>query len=193
MANDPKRRAVFLDRDGTLNEEVHYLHRVEDFAWVPGAPEAVRRLNEAELLAVVVTNQAGVARGFYTEDDVRRLHAFMQASLQEQAGARIDAFYFSPFHPEGTVAKYRRASADRKPGAGMFERAIRAWQIDPARSFAVGDRNADLEPGRRLGMTTLLVETGYGAAEKKSTRADFVVPDLTAAVARILQLCATTP
>lgn len=187
------RPAVFLDRDGTLNEEVNYLYREEDFAWIPGAPEAVRRLNVAGLLVVVVTNQAGVARGYYSEEDVRRLHTFMQASLHEQAGAHIDAFYYSPYHPEGTVELYRQASDCRKPGAGLFEQAITAWGIDPAQSFSVGDKNTDLAPGRRLGMTTLLVETGYGHTEKANTQADYVVKDLLAAVTRILALCATTP
>lgn len=193
MASTPaSRRAVFLDRDGTLNREVNYLFRPDQFVWIPGAPEAVQRLNEAGLLVVVVTNQSGVARGYFAEEDVRRLHAWMQVALQ-QAGAYIDAFYYSPYHPEGTVAAYRRHSPDRKPGSGMFERALQEWAIDPARSFVVGDRNTDLEPGRRLGMTTLLVETGYGTHEKADTPADYVVPDVGAAVAHILRLCNTTP
>ncbi|MFQ5568219.1 MAG: D-glycero-alpha-D-manno-heptose-1,7-bisphosphate 7-phosphatase [Rhodothermales bacterium] len=187
------RRAVFLDRDGTLNREVTYLYRAEDFAWIPGAPAAVRRLNEASLLVIVVTNQAGVARGYYTEDDVRVLHAFMQDRLHQEARAHIDAFYYCPCHPEGVVEPYRQRSPDRKPGTGMFERAFREWSIDPAQSFVVGDRNTDIEPGRRLGMTTLLVETGYGAQEKAVTRADYVVENVEAAIALILTLCATTP
>lgn len=186
-------RAVFLDRDGTLNREIKYLYRPEDFAWVPGAPEAVRSLNEAGLLTIVVTNQAGVARGYFTEDDVHRLHAFMQEVLQKETGGHFDAFYYCPYHVEGVVEAYRRHSPDRKPGAGMFERALGEWSIDPARSFVVGDRNTDLEPGRRLGMTTLLVETGYGLQEKETTQADYVEKDIGAAVARILDLCATTP
>lgn len=181
------RPAVFLDRDGTLNREVNYLHRIEDFAWLPGVPEAVRRLNEAGLLVVVVTNQAGVAHGYYDEAAVRRLHAFMQGELQ-QVGARVDAFYYCPYHPEGTVPRYRRRSRFRKPAVGMFEQAIRELEVDPARSFAIGDKDTDLEPGRRLGMTTLLVETGYGAEEKKTADADYVVPDLLSAAHQILRL-----
>jgi D-glycero-D-manno-heptose 1,7-bisphosphate phosphatase len=180
-------RAVILDRDGVLNVETGYLYRTEDLAWIPGAPEAVRALNEAGFVVVVVTNQAGVARGYYTEADVHRLHGFMQARLAE-AGARIDAFYYSPYHPDAAVEAYRRESDCRKPATGLFARAVHDWHIDPARSFVVGDKNTDIEPGRALGMTTLLVETGYGRTEKETTRADHVVADLPAAVDRILHL-----
>ena len=156
------RPAVILDRDGTLNEEVGYLHRPEDLVWTPGAVEAVRRLNDAGRLVVVVTNQAGVARGYYAEADVDALHAHMSADLAAR-GAHIDAFYYSPYHPEGTVAQYRRQSACRKPGAELYERAVREWTIDAAASAVVGDKATDLVPGRALGMRTVLVETGYGA------------------------------
>jgi D-glycero-D-manno-heptose 1,7-bisphosphate phosphatase len=187
------RPAVFLDRDGTLNVEVNYLHREEDFVWIPGAPEAVRRLNAAGLLVFVVTNQAGVAHGYYDEGAVERLHRFMQASLAA-SGARVDAFYYSPYHPQGRGdAVYRRDSPCRKPATGMFEEALQAWPVDPARSFVVGDRNTDIEAGRTLGLTTLLVETGYGAAEKATTQADYIEADLPAAVERILGLMETTP
>lgn len=180
------RRAVFLDRDGTLNQEVQYLHRVEEFSWIPGAPAAISRLNQAGFLALVVTNQAGVARGYYSEEDVQRLHAHMQAELNE-TGARIDRFYYCPYHPKGISSAYRRHSLDRKPGGGMFMRAIQEWGIAPALSYVVGDRNTDLDPGRRLGMTTLLVETGYGEVERATPRADHVVQDVTRAVDLILR------
>ncbi|HMB93040.1 MAG TPA: HAD family hydrolase [Rhodothermales bacterium] len=182
-----EKAAVFLDRDGTLNVEVQYLHRVDDFVWIEGAQEAIRQLNEAGLLVIVVTNQAGVARGYYDEAAVHRLHVFMQETLQ-QAGAHIDAFYHAPYHPEGSIPRYRKVSPLRKPGTGMFEQAISEWGIAPARSFVVGDKESDLEPGRRLGMATLLVETGYGAEEKATAQPDYVVPDVTAAVEQILHL-----
>lgn len=179
------RPAVFLDRDGTLNEEVGYLHRVADFRWIPGAPEAVRRLNDAGLPVLVVTNQAGVARGLYTEADVDHLHAYMTAELARH-GAHVDAFYFSPYHPEGIVERYRRASPCRKPGTALFEQAVAEWHVDAARSFVVGDKTTDLAPGRALGMRTVLVETGYGRAERERAQADFVAADVGEAVARIL-------
>ncbi|HYE59059.1 MAG TPA: HAD family hydrolase [Rhodothermales bacterium] len=179
------RPAVFLDRDGTLNVERHYLHRVEDFAWIPGAPEAVRRLNEAGFVVVVVTNQAGVARGLYDEAAIATLHAHMQADLA-RVGARVDAFYYSPFHPEGIVEAYRRASECRKPGALLFKRAVAEHGLDAARSFAVGDRASDLFPAQSLGCRTILVETGYGREEAAHAPADAVMPDIGAAVDWIL-------
>lgn len=186
------RPAVFLDRDGTLNEEVNYLHRIEDFAWIPGAPEAIRRLNEAGFLTIVVTNQAGVARGYYTEEDVHRLHRYMQESLARYH-AHIDAFYYSPYHPSGVVERYRGETSCRKPGTKLFRRAIEDWQIETQRSFVIGDKNSDIEPGLELGMRTILVETGYGMAEKPVTRATFIEKDIGAAVSRIMMLCSTTP
>lgn len=189
---DKKRPAVFLDRDGTLNQEVNYLHRIEDFTWIPGAPEAVHRLNEAGFLVIVITNQAGIARGFYTEDDVKRLHEHMQRALAE-VGAHIDAFYYSPYHPEGTVEPYRRDSSCRKPGTALFEEAAREWPVDLRKSFVVGDKESDIQAGQALGLPTILVETGYGATVRSTTRADYVDPDIDAAVSRIMRLCSTTP
>jgi D-glycero-D-manno-heptose 1,7-bisphosphate phosphatase len=188
--DDDLRPAVFLDRDGTLNRDPGYLHRPENFTWVPGAPQAVRRLNEAGLLVVVVTNQSGVARGYYDEDAVHHLHEFMQEHLREH-GARVDAFYFSPYHPEGTVAPYDRQSACRKPGTELFERAIREHGIDPARSFVVGDKNSDVAPGNALGMTTFLVETGESDEHLADTPADHVAADVGAAAERITAMLAS--
>lgn len=187
-----RHRAVFLDRDGTLVEDRGYVHRIADFAWIPGVPGAVRRLNAAGLKVVVVTNQAGVARGRYAEADVLRFHRHLQARLRAE-GARIDAFYYCPFHPEGAVPYYRRAHPDRKPGTGLFVKALRALVLDPARSFMVGDHATDIAPARALGLTTFLVQTGHGAAHRATAGADYVVPDVGAAVDRILTLCSTTP
>jgi D-glycero-D-manno-heptose 1,7-bisphosphate phosphatase len=182
----PPRPAVFLDRDGTLNVEVNYLHRVEDFAWIPGAVEAVGRLNRAGLPVVVITNQAAVAHGYCDEADVLRIHRHMAGELRA-AGAWIDAFYYCTSHPRARVEALRRDDPRRKPGTGMFEEALRDWNADPAGSWMVGDRGTDLEPAARLGMRTILVETGYGAAEKAHVRADHVAPDLPAAVDLILR------
>lgn len=180
-----RRAGVVLDRDGTLNEEVGYLYRPEDLVWTPGAPEAVARLNAAGLVVIVITNQAGIARGYYAEADVERLHAHMQDALA-RVGARIDAFYYSPYHPEGTVERYRRASTCRKPGGALYERAAAEWDLDLAASTVVGDKASDLLPGRRLGMRTILVETGYGQQEADRAAADAVAPTLVDAVDLIL-------
>ncbi len=177
--------AVFLDRDGVLNVEVNYLHRVEDFAWVAGAPEAVARLNRAGLPVIVVTNQAAVAHGYCGEDDVEKIHAHMRAELAAR-GAWIDAFYHCFSHPRARVEAYRRDDPRRKPGTGMFEEAVAEWGVDAARSWMVGDRATDLEPAARLGMRTVLVLTGYGREARARARADHVVDDLPAAVELIL-------
>lgn len=181
------RRGVLLDRDGTLNVEVNYLHRVEDFIWVPGAPEAIARLNRAGLPALVVTNQAAVAHGICSEREIVALHDFRQRELSHY-DAHVDAFYYCPYHPEGSVRDYRRADPCRKPETGMFGQAVRDWNLDPQRAFSVGDKNSDVIPARELGMTTFLVETGYGSTEKHSAQADFVVPDVGTAVDQILEI-----
>ncbi len=156
------RPAVFLDRDGTLNIEKEYLHRVEDWEWIPGAIEAIRRINRMGYLAIVVTNQAGVARGFYSEEAVHTLHDEVNAMLAAEGG-RIDGFYHCPHHPEyGPV----RECACRKPEPGMLLAAQRDFGIDLSRSFMIGDKAIDVEAGRGAGATPVLVMTGYGAGER---------------------------
>lgn len=179
------RPAVFLDRDGTLNEDRGYVYQVDDFAWLPGAREAVARLNAAGLFTVLVTNQAGVARGLYEEADIEQLHAWMQDDLAS-VGAHLDALYYAPYHVEGVVERYAIMHPDRKPDTGMLERAIREHDLDPARSFMVGDKTTDLIPGRALGMTTILVETGYGLRDRDTAPADYIVPGITEAAALTL-------
>jgi D-glycero-D-manno-heptose 1,7-bisphosphate phosphatase len=138
-----KRPAAFLDRDGVLNVDHGYVFLPDDLEWIEGAPEAVRLLNEAGYWVLVVTNQSGVARGFYDEEAVRRLHAHMQAELKRY-GAHIDAFYYCPHHPEGTAKEYALRCGCRKPGTGMLECAAREWPLDLTRSFLIGDRQDDL-------------------------------------------------
>jgi D-glycero-D-manno-heptose 1,7-bisphosphate phosphatase len=172
-------RAVFLDRDGTLNVETGYVHRAEEWEWVPGAIEALRLLNAAGYLAIVVTNQAGIARGLYAEADVAALHAHVAADAQKH-GARIDAFYHCPHHPQfGAV----RECGCRKPAPGLLLRAQRDFAIDLARSFMIGDKPGDIAAGRAAGVTPLLVETGYGREARAEVGADVpVFPDVLAAV-----------
>jgi D-glycero-D-manno-heptose 1,7-bisphosphate phosphatase len=137
------RPAAFLDRDGVINVDHGYTYKPEDLVFIDGAPAAIRRLNEAGYWVVVVTNQSGVARGFYTEIDVERFHAHMQAELTKM-GARVDAFYSCPYHPEGIVAEYRLDHPDRKPKPGMILRALGDLPIDASRSFLVGDQPTDM-------------------------------------------------
>lgn len=154
------RGAVFLDRDGVLNEDLGYVHRPADLRWIDGAREAVARINRAGLLAIVVTNQSGVARGFYSEEDVRAFHAHMAAELAT-VGARVDAFYYCPYHEDGVVPRYVVADhPDRKPNPGMLLRAIADFGVDPARSLVIGDRASDLEAARRAGVRGALFAGG---------------------------------
>jgi D-glycero-D-manno-heptose 1,7-bisphosphate phosphatase len=150
-----RRPALFLDRDGVLNEDQGYVHRWEDFRWIPGAREAVAAFNRAGWLVLVVTNQSGVGRGYYTEADMHALHARMAEDLAS-AGAHIDAFYFCPHHPDSDEAVYRHPDPpDRKPNPGMILRALADWPIDKARSVLVGDKDSDLEAAQRAGVQAL--------------------------------------
>ena len=154
------RAAVFLDRDGTINREVSYLAHPDQLELLPGAAEGLRCLRQAGLCLVVVTNQAGVARGYLNEEDVHHIHERLQDMLRER-GAGVDAFYYCPHHPDG-YGVYRKACPDRKPGTGMFERAAKDMYLDLARSFVVGDNVTDVLPGIQLGCRTILVRTGHG-------------------------------
>ena len=140
---DTRRPAAFLDRDGVLNVDHGYAYRPDQIEWIDGAPEAVRSLNEAGYLVLVVTNQSGVARGFYDEDAVKSLHTYMQQHLASH-GARVDAFYYCPHHPEGTIKSLAVNCRCRKPGPGMLEQAASEWPIDRDASFMIGDKDADM-------------------------------------------------
>jgi D-glycero-D-manno-heptose 1,7-bisphosphate phosphatase len=156
--------AVFFDRDGVLNEDTGYLHRAEDFRWVPGARRALRMVQDAGLLSIIVTNQSGVARGYYTEDDVALLHAWVHDELSRE-GTALTAVYTCPYHNEGVVEDYVvEDHPDRKPNPGMLLRAMAEWNIDPHRSLIVGDKPSDVEAGRRAGILGLLF-TGGDLAE----------------------------
>jgi len=152
----PPRPALFLDRDGVLNEDPGYVHRWEDFHWIPGAREAVAAFNRAGWWVFVVTNQSGVGRGYYAEDDVVALHAKMSESLAE-IDAHIDAYYYCPQHPEAALDTYRHPDPpDRKPNPGMILRALAEWPVDISRSIMIGDKPSDIEAARRAGVRGLL-------------------------------------
>ena len=141
------RAAAFLDRDGVLNHDHGYIHRAEDYRWMDGAAAAVRLLNEAGYWVFVVTNQAGVARGLYREEDIAALHGWMAGALAAE-GARVDAFYYCPFHPELGGPPWQRESRWRKPGPGMLEQAMRDFPVRRAGSFMIGDRESDVGAAR---------------------------------------------
>lgn len=154
-------RVIFLDRDGTLNEEVHYLHRKEDLKLLDGVPQAICMLRERGYKIVVVTNQAGVARGYYSEADVKKLHDYMNEKLRPW-GAEIDRFFYCPHHPEYGIGSYKIKCRCRKPGTGMFEMAEQYFEVDKAHSWMIGDKLIDIKAGRNYGVHTILVGTGYG-------------------------------
>jgi D-glycero-D-manno-heptose 1,7-bisphosphate phosphatase len=160
-SRNASRRAVFLDRDGTINIEKEYLHKIEDFEFIPGAPEAIKRLKDAGFLVIVVSNQSGVARGYFDEQAVDTLHEHIQAELAAY-GTSIDAFYFCPHHPVNGVDHYQVDCDCRKGAPGMLLQAAREHEIDLQRSFMIGDKLADIEAGQRAGCQSILVLTGYG-------------------------------
>lgn len=164
------RSAVFLDRDGTLIEEAGYLDRLERLIFFPYTVDAVRVLNQAGFLVVVVTNQAGIARGIVKESFLPQAHAYIDDRLHA-GGARVDGYYFCPHHPEAVIPKFRQACVCRKPQPGMLFRAAADLDIDLSRSFVVGDRWHDLEAGQTVGARALLVRTGYGRTEEAAPKA----------------------
>lgn len=159
-ADQPLKPALFLDRDGVLNEDRGYVARWADFQWIDGARETVAAFNRAGWLVIVVTNQSGVGRGYYTEDDMHALHARMLEELAA-AGGHIDGFYFAPHHPESKLERYRHPDhPDRKPNPGMILKALQEWPIDREASFLVGDKPSDLEAALRAGVRGVLFTGG---------------------------------
>ena len=183
------RRAVFLDRDGTLNEESGYLDRLDRLAIYPYAVDAVRLLNRAGFKVIVISNQSGIARGLIRESFVAEAHAHLSAYLNA-GGASLDGFYYCPHHPDGTIAAFRQRSECRKPAAGMLVTAAAEHELDLTRSFVVGDRWDDVGAARGAGAKGVLVRSGYGREAEASARphvsADMIVDDLAGAAAWIL-------
>ena len=182
--------AVFLDRDGTLIEDVGYLDRLDRIAFFPWTVDAIRALNRAGLAVVVITNQSGIARGLFTEAFVEETHRHLSARLAA-GGARIDAYYYCPHHPEGVVEAYRHRCDCRKPAGGMVSQAARDLSLDPAHSFVVGDKWLDVGLARAVGARGILVRTGTGATEEAQPHpgisADAIVDNLAAAASWILE------
>ncbi len=149
--SDEVNKAVFFDRDGTLNVDIAYLHRPEDFIWIEGAKEAIKYVNDRGYLAILVTNQSGVARGYYPEEDVKAVYDWMNKEL-EQIGAHLDALFYCPHHPNGKIPAYTKVCNCRKPDTGMVDKACEAFKIDRAKSFFVGDSDKDMECAKDAGV-----------------------------------------
>jgi len=176
-------RTVFLDRDGTINEEVIYLSNLEQFRLLPGAGEAIRLLNQRRWRVIVITNQSGLGRGYFTEEELALVHQRMRAALDRE-GAHIDAIYVCPHQPED-------GCPCRKPGTALFERAAQEFDIDLSKSYAIGDKMTDLLPGACLGCRTVLILTGHGQEQLENkdeweTEPDYVASDLLSAAQWIL-------
>lgn len=185
--NRPARPAVFLDRDGTINEQMGYINHLSRFHLLPGVGEAIRILNEHSLPVVVVTNQSGLARGYFPESLLDEVHQEMTCMLA-LAGAHIDGLYVCPHHPEAKEARFRVDCTCRKPKTGLLEQAAADLRLDLQRSFVVGDRWSDLRCGAAVGATTILVLTGYGRGDAsyigpgQVVQPDYIAEDLRAAV-----------
>ncbi len=175
---NPKSKAVFIDRDGTLIEEVNFLHRVEDLRYFPFMDEAIRLLKENGFLVVLVTNQSGIGRGIFTEAQMHTIHSKIQTDLT----AKLDAIYFCPHLPNA-------GCACRKPNLGMIESAMADLPIDLENSWMIGDKKLDVELGLNAGIKPILVLTGYGKkdVEQLKRKPDFVAENLLEAVKLILQ------
>ena len=183
----PLRPAVFLDRDGTINEQMGYINHISRFQLLSGVGAAIARLNRQGMPVVVVTNQSGLARGYFPAALLEAVHEKMFRGLAE-AGAQIDALYLCPHHPEAKEARYRQACDCRKPKTGMLEQAARELGLDLARSYVIGDRWSDLRCGAAVGASSILVLTGYGRGDAcyigptQAVQPDFVAEDLSEAV-----------
>ena len=176
-----KQPAVFVDRDGTINEQMGYINHLSRFRILPGVPQAVRMLNRHGFLVLVVTNQSGVARGYYPLDLVKTLHQLLITRIREKNG-NIDGIFFCPHHPAGSVPEFSHNCDCRKPKTGLIEQACKSFEIDLPRSFLVGDMCTDMELARRAGVPGVLVKTGYGLGEIQ-----YILPHKTAKPAHIAE------
>lgn len=168
-----KKPTVFLDRDGVLTEEKGYISSVENLYIFPYAKECIRQIHKKGYYAIVLTNQSGVARGLFDEDELLKMNSY----LIQRTG--VDAVYYCPHHPEGKVGKYKKKCQCRKPEIGMFQMACKEFDIDMTNSYMVGDRAGDILAGQKAGVRTILLESGYGTAGlEKEIESDYIFPDL---------------
>lgn len=181
----PKIKAAFIDRDGVINEERNYVHRIEDFVLLPGVVEGLILLRDAGYRLIIVTNQAGIAHGYYDQSTMDRLHDHLHALLAIHH-VKPDAIYFCPHHPKGSIKSLAIECICRKPAPGMLLQAAKDFDLDLSSSVLIGDKISDVQAGKNAGVgCTVLVESGHHVATSDRLDADFVSTDLLAA-ARIL-------
>lgn len=178
-----KKPAVFIDRDGTINEQMGYINHLTRFKILPGVAEAIRLLNENNVLAIVVSNQSGVGRGYFPVELVEEIHDYMKKTLEKE-GAFFDGIFFCPHYPGASIPEYNMKCSCRKPGTGLIEQAGNSFDIDMSRSYAVGDRITDMEMAARANLKGIIVKTGYGRGDlehvfpKRSVKPAYVAEDL---------------
>jgi D-glycero-D-manno-heptose 1,7-bisphosphate phosphatase len=191
MNNRRKRPAVFMDRDGTINEQMGYINHLSRFHILPGVPEAIKLLNDNDYLVIIVTNQSGVARGYYPIGLIQEIHTFMRESLKKE-GADIDAVFFCPHYPRGKVEKYTRECDCRKPKTGMIKQARESFDIDMSKSYMIGDHFKDLEMAHNCGLRSIMGEVDY-ILPRLDCKPVYVADDLLDAAKWILQNSFTFP
>lgn len=180
-------RAVFLDRDGVINQEVDLLIKIRDLRILSGTAQAIKKLNHAGFLLIVATNQPQIARGWITEEGVERINKALVQKLKKE-GAKIDAVYYCPHHPNANLKKYRKNCICRKPNIGLIKKAQKRFRINLRKSFFVGDTTRDILAGKRAKMKTILVKTGYAGKDGKyKVKPDYKAKDLREAVKVILK------
>lgn len=176
-------KAIFLDRDGVLNREIDLLYQVRQLRVLPGVPESLKIFTKLGFLNIVITNQPVVARGWITEKGVERINKVLLARLARH-GAKIDAVYYCPHHPDANLKKYRVKCQCRKPNTGMVKKAMRDFRIDPRKSFIIGDATSDIMLGKNAKIKTILVKTGYAGKDGRyEIEPDFIAKDLMSAAA----------
>lgn len=177
--------AVFIDRDGTIVEDVGYGASFDETRFILGAAEAIRSLNERSVPVIVISNQAGVARGYFPESNIPRMHEAITRALVK-SGAHVDRYYYCPHLPEGNVEEYALDCDCRKPKPGMLKKAAKDFHLDLTNCFMIGDKASDIEAGVAVGCRTVLVKTGHGSKEwsswKQSFQPSHVAPDLAGAI-----------
>ena len=180
-------KAVFLDRDGTIIEDVGYISSPSQINFIPGSIEAIKKLNEAGYKVVVITNQAGVARGITTEVMVQTVDKVLHRKILS-GGAHLDGIYYCPHHPEHGVYPYKQNCECRKPHTGLIKKATKDHQIDLSQSFMIGDKTSDVEAGKKAGVKTVFVLTGHGAKEvdELTQKPDYIAQNLAEAVKWVL-------
>ncbi len=187
------KKAVFIDRDGTINEDRGYINHEDRFELLSGAAEAIRMLNNNNFLVFIVSNQSGLARGFFSDEVLDKVHQRMK-KLLSQKNAHYDALYYCPHHPDGIVEEFRKDCECRKPKTGLFKKALNEFDFDIKNSFMVGDKPSDIEFGKRCRLKTIMVLTGYGKGEffyrrhNWTVRPDYIADNLASAVELILFL-----